>query len=515
MNSSSASSASSSPPLSPSSPLSPTATLYTHPPTLERLIQHFTASKRSLTSSAYVWRANELVTNSRALVEEIAVLNARNSFTKRGVDEQVERLENIKDRIAGVGVEAGEEFGRLIERLDRGNERLERTLVGLRRTIVEANLQRTSGARDGEDEPKGERQDVEDGSGLQSEVETTQEKTLYDFINPSQHEHLQSSLRQDIDTVNESRSDLDSTVEKLEDSLRTITDILSDKPSNPTDKPTLYDEPPPSISTLFHSISDHAAEMANLLGSLVKHYDLCVTALKHTEGGGEAAKRAAQQTEMPSANGAQHGALDGTGAPLAESLYLKTNPEPISDEEREDMLRVLEVDSQEVSNVVSELRERNAEQEALFSQLSDGYARKARARDTALREVLEMLHEMRDLHLPSHLYALDSFRAAWKRIQASIEDKTSDLLSLAARNESFLAAYAQLLREVERRKTVETQVLRVADKANKELKRIFDIDAEARREFVDEFGDFLPRGIWGAAEEEGVGWELREIGGKG
>ena len=494
---------------SPSPPASPAASIHTTPPTLERLIQHFASAKRSLSSTNHVWRANELVTNSRALIEEIAVLNARNTYTGREVGEGLEVLCDIKEGIVVGADDAGDEFSSTIEKLDRANERLERTLRRLKETIVDVSLQQRASLGDVEEENGQSIADNQSSASLSQSKDGAgggEDRTLYSFIDTTAHQNLQSSLRKDIDTYNDARKDMDSTISTFSDSLKTIADLLSDTPSGPAEKRTLYDEPPPTISALFHGMEDHAAEMAGLLGSLVRHYDLCVTALKHTEGGSEAAKRAIQGTDL-----SRNGEAAGGGGAMEESLNLKSAPSPISDEEKEEMLRVLETDAAEVEDVVAEVRERNREQESLFEQLTQ-HARKARTRDGKLREVVEMLHEMRSLHLPAHLHALQTFRSSWSRIQDSITSKTSSLLGLAASNESFLAAYTQLLREVDRRKAAETQMRRVAAKANKEITRLFEADREARRDFMEEFGPFLPRGIWAGAGEEGRLWEVREVG---
>ena len=500
---------------SPSPPASPVASFHTTPPTLERLIQHFVSAKRALGSTSYIWRADALVKDSRVLIEEIAKLNARNTFTTRVVDEQVDRLYAIKEKIAVAGDDAGDEFKDTIEKLDRANERLERTLAGLRARVVDVSLLRTSTKGVDDD---GEDTATDDTRESISEDGAVGEKTLYDFIDSSKHETLQTTLRHDIDTFNDARADFDSTIVKFEDSLRTITDLLSDKPSGPTDKPTLYDEPPPTISALFHGICEHATEMAALLGSLIRHYDLCITALKHTEGGAEAAKRAMQQAD-DTRNGNGHttgveGDDKAKDAAMEESLYLKTVPEPISEDERREMLRVLENDAQEVEDVVSEIRDRNREQESLFESLSL-HNHKTRSRDAALREVVEMLHEMRDLLLPSHKHALETFTHSWHRIHHSIASKTTSLISLAGANEIFLSAYAELLREVDRRTAAEQQMRKVAEKANKELRRLYEADREARRDFMDELGPFLPQGSWTGAGQGGKLWEVREVGGVG
>ena len=477
---------------SPTAPVSPAA-----PPTLARLINYFLSAKRSLTSTTFVYRANELVTTSRALVEEISALNARNSYSARGVQDSVDVLANIKDGIARDGDAVSGEFAQVIKRLDVANERLERTLVDLRGTRVDNSLK-----RDQSEESLGGGEAAEvDTASENSDAKGEGQKTLYTFIDPSTHGLLQSSLRKDIDDYHSSYHDINHTLDNFTDSLQTVSGLLNhDAENRVPNKSPLYNPTPLPIPDLFNGTVEHATAMADLLGGLVRHYDLSVTALKHTEGGGEAAKRAVQQV----------GGDQAAPAALEESLYLNTQRDPILEEERDEMLAVLANDAEQVEDVVSELRDRNREQEDLFSQLSE-HARTANQTDARLREILTMLHEMRDLHLPAHLDALKGFRQSWQRIRDSILDKTDDLVGLAASNESFLAAYAKLLEEVERRDGVQGQMRKIAGKANRELRRLWEKDREERREFLEEFGAFLPQGIWARAEEGGGLWEISEV----
>jgi len=73
---------------------------YQEAPTLDRLVGHLVAAKRSLSSSAQVYRANEIVQEARLSVEKSAVLRAKNTFVRNGVDEQVHVL-----HAAGAGLE--------------------------------------------------------------------------------------------------------------------------------------------------------------------------------------------------------------------------------------------------------------------------------------------------------------------------------------------------------------------------------------------------------------------------
>ena len=142
-----------------SSPAASPAASFHAAPSAERLIQHFVSAKRSLGSTNYVWRANELVTTSRALIEEIATLNAQNKFTRRGVDDEVEILHSLRHGIVNAGDQAAQEFAATIEKLDEANDRLQRTLQHLKGTNVDASLQSTLTAQ--KNGGTGEAQDTE------------------------------------------------------------------------------------------------------------------------------------------------------------------------------------------------------------------------------------------------------------------------------------------------------------------------------------------------------------------
>lgn len=465
-------------------------------------MQHFVAAKKSLTATHHVYRATELATSSRALIEEIAALNAKSAFARRGVDEQLENLRDIRGAVADAGEHAGDEFKQTIASLDVANDRLQSTLTSLRKVIIDRTLQKpkaTAAQADpyqsqflGHDRPD-------------EDEESSQQKTLYDFVDEANHEDLLASLRTLIDTYNDSRGDLDDNIARFDESIGNIVEAIQgedDKDgSNPPSKITPYDEPPLSIPALYHDMEAHAAEMAILLQSLISHYDLCVSALKHTEGGGEAAREAVQAAEL--AKNTQQG--------VEESLYGATVPDPMDDAEREEMLRVLENDAAEVEDVVGELQDRGGEIEGLYGQLSQR-AEGARKTMRGLRRAVEVMHAVKDA-LPVYLDAVAGFKEGWSNLRAAMEGKTQELVGLCQFYEQFWSGYKKLLREIDRRAAVEAQMAKVAEKARRDLENLYEADREAREEFVDEVGGFLPGDIWPGLADRGSRWEIREVGG--
>lgn len=491
---------------------SPSSSFRTEP-SLQRLTLHLVNAKRSLSTTQHVFHANELVTSSRSLVEEIAVLNARNEHAARAAKEGVKVLEDVKWGIEKQGDDAESDFTRVIEGLDDANGRLMATLERLSGTIVDASLQRhpeqdMPNAEDGLEEVDGS------GEGQQSEG---REETLLSFIDTSKHETVQSALRIQIDDFNAAREDLSNSLDTFAKDIYVLHSLLSPPPSSPGPpellRPALYDEPAPTVPQLFHSITDNAGAMAGLLQSLVTHYDLCVSALKHTEGGGQAARQAVEQqrkTNSPSAS-KDEDALPKSKEQLEESLYRKDHASPISTDERREMLRVLEHDSEEVEDVVSELGEHARDLESAFDKLS-GRARIARERDKTLHHVVTMLHEMQTIHLPSHLHSLHTFSADWTRIRSTIGSSTLQLSDLTDFYAEFFEGYKKLLREIERRSAAESQMRRIADKAEREIGRVREADEKARKTFMDEVGSVLPGDLWPSLHRESRRWEVVEVG---
>jgi autophagy-related protein 17 len=73
-----------------------------HDISLETLVSHLLASKRSLSSISAVWRANEIVRSARSALEESSVLSARTGYLRTGFSEQVKVLRKVRSGIEDV-----------------------------------------------------------------------------------------------------------------------------------------------------------------------------------------------------------------------------------------------------------------------------------------------------------------------------------------------------------------------------------------------------------------------------
>jgi len=432
-------------------------------------------------------------------------LKAKNTFVRHGVEEQVNVLHSVGTGLETVAREAQVEFQAVIRSLDVANDRLQATLASLRKTIISREL--TSPHRN-VDEEVDESQELYAGKS----EEVLQPKSLHDFVDEATHTGLLDSLRGTIDSYNTAQGSLQTTRLALEDSLRNLHNELKsiddlqrqDNAAYTTTDLSLSDDPA-SQSSAFHSLTTHASELASLLQSLISHYDLCITALKHTEGGSEAARAATSSTSNPASDPLTSTADESPEA----SLYRNKVREAISTSERDEMIHVLVTDAAEVDDVVLEIRDRSTSMEVLLSSLQTR-AQSSRTVHKKLQSVLSQLATQGN-ELPSHVSAARSFRQTWSELRGSIEDQTAELVSLTGFYESFIASYASLLREVERRRMIDAKMTKIAERARREMQALYAQDVDMREQFLKSVGEYLPRDIWPGLVERPARWEIKRV----
>lgn len=249
---------------------------------------------------------------------------------------------------------------------------------------------------------------------------------------------------------------------------------------------------PSPIPSLYSELEGHAKEAAQAFQSLVQHYDLCVTALRHTEGGSAAATEATGDAPMHSG--------DEFAAP----------PKPISEGERLEMVAVLVKDACEVDDVVTEIRERGEEMTVLVTYI-ENHINNLRNEASALSSILQMISQITG-EVRSHIATSRQFHASW------LEDTRPTLLSGIEEWENqrdfyerFDLAYAELLVEISSRRRRHEKTKRKAEEAQKELDRFHAEDERAREQFARAQGDFLPLDIWPGLRDPPRQYEVRAV----
>ncbi|KZF21669.1 putative kinase activator [Xylona heveae TC161] len=414
---------------------------------LETLVSHLLASKRSLSSISHVWRANEIVNSARASLEEGVVLGARTGFLRRGIDDQIAVLARVRATVEEVAREGQMEFKAVLRDLDVADANLRQTLDQLRSTAVEGAFR-----------PKDEEQ-----------------KCLHDFVDEEGVDGLMSALRDLIDQTNDSQTALAESNQAFDDDIGSLTNALATKLSNSTSRDGLH-SPLPS---LLHSLEAHAQEVADLLESLVRHFDLCVTAIKHTEGGGAAAQSITG--DLPA------------GVDVDRELN-DAPPEPITDEERQEMFDVLQKDAAEVDDVVLEIRERLAEMESQY-ELATGHVNSLSNDYATMVSIFKDMEEV-GTRLPKYVVQSREYVTIWDEQKLSFEERMEELDGLKEFYEGFLGAYDGLIIEAARRKNVQLRMEKVIQEATTKLDRLYNEDMAERDAFRQDQGDYLPADIW-------------------
>ncbi|PYH49152.1 autophagy-related protein 17 [Aspergillus saccharolyticus JOP 1030-1] len=454
-------------------------------PQLDTLISHLVAAKRSLSSINHVWRANEIVTAARSALEESVIVSARTGFLRRGLNNQLRLLYSVRSEVEEISLRGRSEFAGVLKDLDAAGARLRKTLGLLQGTIVHPSFR-----PDGEDQ-----------------------KSLHDFVDERGVDELHAALKASIDRTNAAQLDLDSSnyafdnelqaIKKALGNYREVTKLASSRSSS-SSSPSASNSSLPNLSSMpsmLHSLEMHAQEMANLLESLVRHFDLCVTAVKHTEGGGAAAQTITG--DMPAGVN-----VNGRGGPNIEeeiNAHLNAPLDPLSESGYLEMVSVLMKDAAEAEDVVMEIQDRIGEMESVLESIIC-------SRDNLLSvynattEIFGHISSLASVRLPSYIAQAHNFTRVWNEEHDRINGGLADLSDLSSLYDGFLEAYDSLILEVSRRRHVRQRVEKVLRDAKHKLDQLYEEDVNAREAFRVEQGDYLPSDIW-----PGIGCEPMRI----
>lgn len=290
------------------------------------------------------------------------------------------------------------------------------------------------------------------------------------------------------------QTDFDTVILAFDDDLRALkatvvpTKITSSKASIPRES-----SPVSPVPQHLAALEDHAGEMASLLESLTSHFDMCVDAVRHTEGGYAAFRHAASNPPP----GTEPVSVSGVMSLSSEQGH---DLVPISDEERREMMQVLETDAAEVDDVVTEIRHRLSEMDvshdAILEHLTVGRGQ--------LREIVGAygLLENVGLRLSRYIMAGSDFQGRWSETKAQIYKQMDELESMRQFYENYHASYDSLILEVERRKQTESKVRSIMMRAMEQINKIAEYDRQQRDEFRVDVGDYLPVDLYTGVNED-------------
>ncbi|KAK2823889.1 hypothetical protein FQN49_007516 [Arthroderma sp. PD_2] len=447
-------------------------------PDLDTLVSHLAAAKRSLSSIHHVWRANEIVTTARTALEEGVVVSARTGFLRRSLDEQIRLLFKVRTEVEDVAHRGRAEFAGAIAELDAVDGGLQQTLNSLRETTLEP--------------------------AFRPDQEVS--KTLHDFIDEHAVDDIQSLLKDAIDNVTSAQSELDISNRTFDNDIQSIQQALdryrlsmkrgsvSSLSLSASSSASRVKMPTPAVIPEFlHSLELNAQEMADLLESLVRHFDLCVTAVKHTEGGGVVARNITG--DLPTDVGAGIRAAGDTSSDNDDTNNPNPQLEPLTDADYRDMISVISKDAAEAEDVVLEIQDRVAEMESTLDRVLE-------QRDSLIAAcvsttaVFRRLSEFEATRLPEYVAQAHSFEQTWKTEHERMNSGMADLTDLRGLYMGFLDAYDGLILEVARRMSAKKAAEDILNDTRSRLDALYEKDVQAREAFRIDQGDYLPSDIW-------------------
>ena len=338
------------------------------------------------------------------------------------------------------------EFEAAARDLDEAHTRLKGTMEKLKQTVVERSLR----------------------------PEREERRSLLDFVDEGGVEGLVGVIKGVIDGAGEAIKESEDTNRDFKAEMRDAAKLLTGDGEDAVD---VLEERSP-LPDILHGMEQYAQGMARELESLVTHYDLCVTAIKYTEGGGEMASKIAD--ELPE------------GVDIGRDII--GPPEPLDDEQRAEMIHVIEEDASEIEGAVTDIRDHLQEMESLHQQVEIHSDRLAGIQASAIAtfRLLEALGRK----LPNYLTQSQVFQLRWESEKTKVDERLDEMEGLTRFYDGFLRAYDNLLIEIGRRKTIEQKMEKEVQTVKARLEKLYEDDAEEREVFRNEQGDFLPVDIW-------------------
>lgn len=450
---------------------------------VEVLVKHLLAAKQSLSSMTLVLRANDLATSARQMHQESVILSAQTAFLRHGILEEVRILQQVRRGMARAYDNGTREFKKIIRDLDTADGRLEKMMDFLRKTTVE-NVFRQPG-----EEPK----------------------CLLDFVDPKVVEQVRDSLKENIHELQAAKTSFDGDLLRFDTDLRTLTDALAAAASlsNPNTTITADGYPPDqrSIPSLLSAMSDGSHLMAEHLSSLTRHFDMCVTAVRTTEGGAALARRRAAEATSSDSDQVPvsiSGVISAQESESGPSAF-----EPMDPLERQELLHVVMRDAAEVDDVVADihnvLQQMEMDHETLHSLFSA-----ARNSHAATLTCFYLLQEI-GARASSYVAAEAEFVQRWKDEKEAIADNATKMEELEKFYEGYLDAYDSLMLEVERRRAVEDKIENIWRKAREQVDKLVEADRRDREHFRLEVGDYVPADLWGVVDRPLGRWAVVPI----
>ncbi|KJZ76468.1 hypothetical protein HIM_04197 [Hirsutella minnesotensis 3608] len=439
---------------------------------VDTLVNHLLVAKRSLSSMNLVLQANEIATAARHAHEDAVILAAQNQFLRSSIIDQIAILVRVRRSLHATYEWGKKDFKKLIRAMDEVDGELGATITMLRETNVQQELRPTEGER----------------------------RNLLDFVDETSVHAMREAMKKSIQEFQGIQQSFDGDLLRFETDIRNLKKIMTELPPlNMTEAPAKG----PMVQLLL-TMDEHSSTMAHLLTSLTKHFDMCVTAIRTTEGAAALARRKA--AEVTQSQGSDGVSISGV---IAEQETHMSDLEPKTAQDRSEMLRVVMQDAEEVEDVVQEIQERLAAMQRESAAIEE-QAQETRTAYSCMSEAFVLLGDIGD-RLADYLAAEQDFRERWDLEKDTVFGRLQEMRQMRNFYEGYGSAYGSLVLEVERRRSVDKQVEALWRKAQENVDKLLEADHAARESFRHDVGEFLPTDLWAGVQRPARRWRVTQV----
>ncbi|KAJ2965745.1 hypothetical protein NQ176_g10470 [Zarea fungicola] len=331
-------------------------------------------------------------------------------------------------------------------------------------------------------------------------------KNLLDFVDEESVNRMRDAMKKSIEELQSIQQSFDGDLLRFDNDIRDIKKIIVESQTHEHQgdgDANDHGANTPSTAIMMGLVENSTA-MAQLLASLTNHFDMCVTAIRATEGGADLARqRAAEVNQVQGGDGVS---ISGV---IAEQESNTPAQEPRTDNDRAEMLRVVVQDAGEVSDVVQEIQERLASMERDYKILEQRSAEAEKSYMTML-EAFTILGSIGD-RLHNYLAAEQDFKTRWDLEKDTVFDKLAEMKEMNRFYDGYGSAYDTLMLEVERRKGVEDRVQNIWRMAQDNVDKLLAADSAAREAFRQDVGEFLPTDLWPGMQAMPQRWQVSRV----
>jgi len=262
------------------------------------------------------------------------------------------------------------------------------------------------------------------------------------------------------------------------------------------------------MSHLLSALTQHSSTMAQHLSALNKHFDMCVKAVRATEGGAALARRRAAETDSSPGGGP----MSISGVITEQDTRIPAEMlDPLDPQEWAELVQVVMQDAPEVDEVVAEIQAILQQMEVDFGELKQ-QADRIRGTNRAVLAAFSVLEEV-GARLPSYVEAEAEFTQRWAIERDVIVSQMEEMDELKLFYDSYARAYDSLMLEAERRRSVEEKIQATLRRARDTVDQLIENDRKMREAFKQEVGDVLPADLWVGMNDPLKRWELVPVEG--